>query len=123
MATDPQRLAGVATVTIDGQAFSIAGEGTYALSDSTREPLMGQDGYHGYAEKPQPGKISWKGRDSGAVSISALNGTVNATVVLALANGKTIIGSNMTRMGDPIAVNTEDATFDMEFLGPSVKEH
>lgn len=120
---DSQRLAGVASVTIDGRAFSIAGEGTYAPSGAGREALTGQDGYHGYSERPMPGRIRWKGRDSGAVSIAALGTASDATVVLSLANGKTIIGRNMARIGEgPIEVNTEDATFEVEFVGPDVTE-
>lgn len=119
---DPLRLAGVASVTIDGAAYSIAGEGTYRVSTSKRETLSGQDGVHGYSEMPQPGKISWKGRDSGALSIGALDNAVNATVVLVLANGKTIIGRNMWRVGDPIEVNSEDATFTVEFESADVVE-
>lgn len=119
---DPNRLAGVASVTVDGTANSISGEGTYRPSVAKRETLMGQDGYHGYSEMPQAGKISWKGRDSGAINIAALNNASNASVVLILANGKTIIGRNMARVGDPIEVNTEDGTFSVEFEGPDVTE-
>jgi hypothetical protein len=71
---------------------------------------------------PTPGKISWKGRDSSAVLIGALNNAVNATVVLAIANGKVIIGRNMWRAGEPVEVNTEDASFSIEFEGPDVTE-
>ncbi len=120
--SDPNRLAGVASVTLDGRAYSIVGEGTYRTSSSKREALVGQDGYHGYSEMPQPGKISWKGRDSGAVNIKALNEASNITVVLSLANGKTIVGRNMVRVGEPIEVNSEDATFAVEFNGPDVTE-
>jgi hypothetical protein len=119
---DSNRIAGVASVTIDGKSHSIAGSGTYVLSSASREPLIGQDGYHGYKEMPAVGKISWQGRDSGAVSIGTLGNAVDATVVLSLANGKTIIGRNMTRTGDPLTVNTEDATFEVEFTGPDVME-
>lgn len=121
---DPNRLAGVASVTIDGKAYSIAGEGTYRPSGSSRQSLTGQDGYHGYSEMPQPGRISWQGRDSGAVNIAALNEATDATVVLSLANGKTIIGRNMVRVGEQaIEVNTTDATFTVEFEGPDVSEN
>jgi hypothetical protein len=119
---DPNRLGGVASVTIDGRTFSIVGEGTYRPSSSKRESLVGQDGYHGYSEMPQPGKISWKGRDSGAVNIGALNEAANVTVVLVLANGKTVVGRNMARTGEPIEVNSEDATFSVEFEGADVRE-
>ena len=120
---DPNRLAGVASVTIDGRAYSISGEGAYRPSTAKRETLVGQDGVHGYSEMPMAGKISWKGRDSGALSIGALSVAVDATVVLSLANGKTIIGRNMWRVGEgPIEVNTEDATFSVEFEGADVVE-
>ena len=119
---DSMRLAGVASVTIEGRAFSIVGEGTYRTASPTRETLKGQDGVHGYSEMPGAGKISWKGRDSGGVSIADLNDATNATVVLTLANGKIIVGRNMWRVGEPIEVNTEDASFPIEFEGPDVVE-
>lgn len=119
---DPNRLAGVAFVTIDGKSAHIAGQGNYTVSGSTREALNGQDGYHGYSETPRPGKISWQGRDSGALSISDLNEAADVTVVLQLANGKVVVGRNMTRIGENLAVNTEDATFEVDFIGPDVKE-
>ncbi len=123
MVTTSGAIAGAASVTIDGKAYNISGEGTYQPSGSKREPLTGQDGYHGFSSMPQPGKITWKGRDSGAVSIGTLSEAVDVTVVLSLANGKTVIGRNMARMGDgPIVVNTEDGTFDVEFVGPDVTE-
>jgi hypothetical protein len=120
---DPNRLAGTASVTIDGSSYDISGEGTYRPSVSSRETLLGQNGVHGYKEMPQAGKISWKGRDSGGISIAALNNAVDATVVLVLANGKTIVGRNMWRAGDPIEVNSEDATFEVNFEGPDVTEN
>ncbi len=123
MAVTSGAIAGTASATINGKSYNIAGEGTYQPSGSKREPLIGQDGFHGFSEMPQPGKITWKGRDTGAISIAELSEAVDATVVLILANGKTVIGRNMARMGDgPITVNTEDSTFDVEFVGPDVTE-
>ncbi|WP_174296536.1 phage tail tube protein [Sphingomonas bacterium] len=116
------RLAGTMYATIDGKQYMVTGEGNYTVSSVTRETLKGQSGIHGFSEMPQPGKISWKARDGNDVSIAALNGAVDATVVLELANGKMIIGRNMWKAGDPIAVTTEDASFDIEFEGPDVSE-
>ena len=116
-------LAGTAFVTIDGKSYSIVGEGTYKVSGETREMLKGQDGIHGYKAMPEAGKINWKGRDSAGVSIAALNASSNATVVLALANTKTIIGRNMVRTGEPIEVNSEEGTFDVVFEGADVTEN
>jgi len=121
---DSNLLAGTAYVTIDGKSYNITGEGTYTPSGPKREVLTGQDGWHGYSETPMPGKISWKGRDSGALSIADLQKAANVTVVLVLANGKVIVGRNMVRIGEgPIEVNTEDATFSVEFQGPEVTEN
>ena len=120
---DSNRLAGVAYVTIDGRAHSIVGQGTYRPSTSKRETLKGQDGVHGYSEMPEAGMIKWQGRDSGSISIKDLNEVSNATVVLELANGKTVVGRNMWRVGEPVEVNTEDATFEVAFESPDVTEN
>lgn len=120
---DSNRIAGVASVTIDGRAYSIVGEGTYRPSTSTRESLMGQDGYHGYKEMPQPGKIAWTGRDGSALNVKALNDASNVTVVLVGATGKTVVGRNMVRVGEPVEVNTEEGTFSVTFEGPDVTEN
>jgi hypothetical protein len=113
-------LAGTLYVTVDGVSTSCVGEGEWRLSDETREVMMGADGFHGYKAKPQYGLMKFKGRYSPAVSISTLNGAVNATVVFALINGQSVIGSGMFRNGDPISVTTEEADFDIEFAGPTV---
>lgn len=65
MADNANRIAGIASITIDGRPYSVAGAGTYRVSGSSRESLVGQDGYHGYKEMPQVGRIAWTGRDSG----------------------------------------------------------
>ncbi|MCW2521754.1 MAG: phage tail protein [Frankiales bacterium] len=123
MADSPNRLAGVAFVTVNGTSYRIVGEGTYRVSQEERETLKGQDGIHGYKAMPGAGKISWKGRDGNDVSIGALADADDATVVLELANGKTVIGRNMWRAGDsPIEVNTETGEFDVAFEGADVIE-
>ena len=118
-------LAGTLYATIDGKSYAVAGKGMYRVSSGgKRESLMGQDGYHGFSEMPTPGKITWEGRDSSNVSTSAMSSAAGVTIVLSLANGKTIIGQQMVRIGDaPIEVNTEDGTFPVEFEGPDVSEN
>lgn len=122
MAEATNRLAGMAYVTVDGRSVAIAGEGTYRPDSETRETLLGQDGYHGYKAMPAAGRIAWRGRDSGNVSIRDLGANSNTTVVLELANGKTVVGRNMVRVGEPIEVNSEEATYEIAWEGPSVKE-
>jgi hypothetical protein len=114
--------AGIAYITIDGVSYSIAGDASYTLSTVTREALMGPDGFHGYKEMPAPGKISIKFRNGSAVDVNLLNSIVNSTVVLEMNNGKTAIGRNMFRDGEPIEVETEDGTGTLNLTGPSVTE-
>ena len=116
-------IAGYASVTVDGRAYLVAGEGSWRPSGNSRESMNGQDGYHGTKRMPMPGKMSWKFRDDGTVPVSALSEAVDATVVFQLANGKIIIGRNMSRVGDaPIEVATEDSTATVDFEGPDVSE-
>jgi hypothetical protein len=122
MPDNANRQAGVCYIAVDGRNYAVAGAGSYRPSSPTRETLMGQDGYHGVKEMPAAGKISWTGRDSGGVSLADLADLANVTVTLELANGKMVIGRNMTRVGEAPTVNTEEATFDIEFEGPSVVE-
>jgi hypothetical protein len=124
MASSPNRLAGVAFVTMNGKSYSIVGEGTYRVSQEKRETLTGQDGVHGFKGMPMAGMISWKGRDSGTVPINELADADDVSVVLQLANGKVVIGRNMWRAGDgPIEVNTEEGTYEVVFDGPDVKDN
>lgn len=120
---DPNRIAGFAFVTIDGRSYSIAGEGAYRVSTAKRETLTGQDGVHGYSEMPNAGKISWKGRDSGSLSMTVLADITDATVVLQLANGKVVTARNAWRTGEPPEVNSEDGTFTVEFESADVTEN
>ena len=122
MPDNANRTAGTCYVAVDGRSYAIAGAGSYKTASPTRESLMGQDGYHGYKEMPAAGKINWTGRDSGGVSVGDLADLANVTVTLELANGKIVIGRNMSRVGEAPTVNTEEGTFEIEFEGPSVTE-
>lgn len=119
---DPNALAGTAYLSVDGKRIALQGQASYRPSGSTRESLIGQDGYHGYKTKPQAGQIKGTFRDKGAVSVQKLGELANVTVTLELVNGKVVIGRNMTRVGEPPEVNTEEGTFDLEFEGPDVAE-
>ncbi len=120
---DENRLAGFLSLTIDGRTYSVAGAGVYRVSANKRETLTGQDGVHGYSEMPQAGRMAWNGRDGSDTLIKAINDATDATLVMSLANGKVIVGRNMWRTGEPIEVNTEDATFAVEFEGVDVSEN
>ncbi len=119
----PNRIAGLAIMQIDGVTFPVASDAKYRVSDFNVELLEGQDGLHGTKELPKQGMIGAKLRDQGNFQVAGLAAKRNATVVLQLANGKVISGSNMSRVGDPPEVNSEDATFDIAFEGSVVREN
>lgn len=116
------RIAGMASITVDGTTYSVAGKGAYKVSSTNNETLKGQDGVHGVKVMPDAGKISWTGRDSGALKMQTLADAIDVTVVLSLVNGKTVIGRNMWRTGEVPEVDTEEATFDVEFESADVAE-
>ena len=115
-------IAGTASFTIDGNTYLLAGKASYRVSSTENETLRGQDGVHGVKVMPQAGKISFTGRDSGAVKMQTLADVIDGTVVLSLVNGKTVIGRNMWRTGDVPEVDTEEGTFDVEFESNDVAE-
>ena len=121
MANDTNRLAGIATLSGDGAPFMLSGDLAYGVSSISRETLVGQDRVHGYSEKPHPGFISGTIRDSGGLSVAALNAMTNVTVVCELANGKTIVGRNMWTV-DAQEVKTPDAAIDIRWESVSVEE-
>jgi len=118
----PNYIAGQASVTIDGQSYLLVGEFTYRVSDFSVETLLGSDGVHGAKAKPAAGMIKMKLRDDGSVSISALSGKTASSIVCQLANGKIVVGTNMWRVGEPVEVESEEATFEIQFEGADVSD-
>lgn len=121
MANDTTALAGIASLTIDGVNYLVAGDLKYQVSGRKRETLEGQDSIHGFSEKPRAGKISMSLRDSGGLTVADVQAMTNSTIVAELANGKTVVGRNMWNVGDQ-EVDTTEGKFDAEFEGKSVVE-
>src|SRR5690348_8975065 len=90
----PGFLAGIVYLSIDGTPYMVVGNARYSPSTVTREGQVGMDGPHGFKETPVFGSISASLRDSGGLSVAQLNEMTNVTVVMQLANGKTIMASN-----------------------------
>lgn len=116
MADTSNRLAGIAFITVDGQSYMLEADAAYKVSKVKRETKVGQDTVHGYGEKPEPGMISATLRDAQGLSVASINAMTNSTVVLQLANGKTIIGSRMWTV-DVQEVKTAEATFEVKWEG------
>lgn len=122
MADNSNRLAGVCYLTVDGANYMMAGDFSYKVSGVSRETLTGQDGVHGYGEKIAAGYIGGTLRDSGGLRMADINAMTSVTVVLELANGKTVIGRNMWTTEQQENKTTE-ATIDIKFEGPTVTEN
>lgn len=118
----PNLLAGTAYVTIDGRSYQLVGEFAYRVSQDDRETLKGMDGIHGFKSTPGAGMIKGKFRDAGNVSVQDLADSADVTVVAELANGKTIVGRNMWRTGEPVEVDTENAEFTITWEAADVRE-
>lgn len=121
MADQTNALAGIASLTIDGVNYLVAGDLKYQVSGRVRETLTGQDSVHGFSEKPRAGKISMTLRDWANLSFADVQAMTNVTVVAELANGKTIVGRNMWSIEDQ-EVDTTEGKADIVFEGKSVVE-
>ena len=121
MADTTNRLAGIAFLAVDGSNYMLQGDLAYQVSKVERKSLTGQDAVHGYSEMPVAGHISATIRDSGGLSVAALNRMTNVTVTCELANGKVIIGRNMWAV-DVQEVKTPEASIDIKWEGASVEE-
>ena len=121
MADKTNALAGIASLTIDGVNYLVAGDLKYQVSGRKRETLVGQDRVHGFSEMPRAGRISMTLRDWANLSLTDVQQMTNSTVVAELANGKTIVGRNMWSVEDQ-EVDTTEAKADIVFEGPYVVE-
>lgn len=117
MANNPNRLAGTVNLSVDGATYMLAGDFEYSPSLVSRETLVGMDTVHGFSEKPIAPHIAGTLRDSGGLSVAALNAMSNVTVVAELANGKVIIGRNMWVVEQQSSKAT-DATIEIRWEGP-----
>lgn len=115
-------IAGTCYFSADGKRYALVGEFAWRNSGKIREAKNGSDGYHGHKEKPINGMIRARLRDSAAVPLNVLNDLVNATIQAELANGKTVIGRNMFRSGEPVTTDAEEAEFEITFEGPDVRD-
>ena len=120
--TTSRRLAGIVACTIDGEAWDVAGDAEYMPTGTTRETLKGQSRVEGYSEMPNQGMIAFTLRDRGDEAVAFLGAKNFATVILVNANGKTVSGYGMWRVGEPPSVKTADGTFSIKFESDLVVE-
>jgi hypothetical protein len=116
-----RRIAGIISLTINGDTWDVVGDWEYSPVTVTRETMKGQSRVEGYSEMPNQAYMSGRMRDRSDATVYSLNGMTDATLVAQLANGKTVYGSSMWQTGE-IGVNTQDGVFTIRFESDSVVE-
>ena len=114
-------LAGALTMTIAGVNYEVVDSVTYGLSTRERETLKSISGISGYKEMPIPGFIGAKLRDNSAITVFTFQSMINVSVVVSVANGKTISGTGMWNI-KAIEVDPIEGVFEVRFEGPLVAE-
>lgn len=111
-----RRLAGIVALTIDGEAWDVASDCEYDPTGVERETIKGQSRVEGYSEMPAAGFLAFTLRDRGDTTVQQFKLMTNSTVVVNLANGKTVMGANVwcTKSEE---VRTQEATFQVRFEG------
>jgi hypothetical protein len=117
----PNFLAGIAYLSIDGTPYDVVGKAGYRVSSVDRKTKVGMDRVHGFGETPVPGNIVATLRDSGGLTVADLNAMTSVTVVLQLANGKTVMASAAWTV-DAQDVDSEEATLDVKWESATVTE-
>ncbi len=115
-----RRLAGVTSFTVDGTAYNVT-EFSWSPSIRVRETMTSLSGVDGYSEKPVAGFVAAKFRDSQSIRVADFNALTGSTIVVRLANGKSVVGHGMWNI--PVQeVSGAEATFDVRFEGDDVTE-
>lgn len=115
------RIAGVAYLKVDGQAYPMRGKFKYTANRRKREGIVGQDGPHGYKEMPVIPSISGDVSDMPGMRVQDLEKITNATIQLELANGKIVVLSQAW-WSDASEVDTEEGSFPVKFEGMECAE-
>ena len=109
--------AGVASATVDGNDVDIAGDAKYSAAVIKQEILSGQSGaYQGVKIVPKNGFIAFKARRGGPFTARDYSQMRNVTVILVLADGTTVQGSNLVQT-EEVEVDTMEGTLDVKFEG------
>jgi hypothetical protein len=116
-----ERLAGITGLTIDGNAYLVVSDVTWSPARWKRETLVGLDSVHGFSEVPLQGYIEATLRDQGTITVGDFNDMRCVEVMVTLANGKVVAGSNMWNTA-ALEVKAAEGTFVVRFDGVNVAE-
>lgn len=90
-----QRRGGTIQLKVNGEIMDAKGSFSYNLGRPKREGIKGSDGkVHGFAEEGQIPFIEGAITDRADLDVSVMQEMTDGTVILSLANGKTIVLRN-----------------------------
>lgn len=114
---NPNRVAGILELTINGLVYLARGEFSHRCSGvNQREAVMGADGrVHGYTEAPLEPMIEGTITDSAGLSTGALAASDGISAALKLGNGKVVTGIDLWYAGDG-TVNDSTGEFPVKFV-------
>jgi hypothetical protein len=115
-------LAGITGFTIDGTPYMLVADATWSPNKWKRETLIGLDQVHGFSELPTAGFMEATLRDADDLVVGDFNDMRSVEVMMTLANGKVVGGSNMWHV-QTLEVKAAEATFVVRFEGLSVDEN
>lgn len=84
------RRGGIVFLSINGIQYDVKGVATYEIVGLERADVVGQDGIHGYSERPVAATLKLALTDVGTLDLKELALISDATIALQLANSKTI---------------------------------
>ena len=115
------RIGGTISFKIDGSQFPAKGNFTYNLGRPKREAVIGADGIHGYKEVPQVAYIEGEITDTFDTDVSGILELTDSTILLELANGKSVVlrGAYFAGEGN---LETEEGKLAIRFEGIDAEE-
>jgi hypothetical protein len=115
------RIAGMAYLRVDGRQYALRGNLVVSIDSEEREGVPGQDGMHGFIERPRVPFIEADLSDLGGLSLQQLGRIRNTTVQAELANGKKYLLRNAWT-STPRELNTADGQVTVRFEGMKGEE-
>ena len=112
---------GTITLTVAGERQRAKGSFTYNLGHDKKEAVVGADETHGYKVMPQVPYIEGEITDHQTLDLGTLVDQTDVTVVLELANGKSIVLREGWFAGDG-NVSTEEGNITARWEGISAEE-
>lgn len=113
---------GIITVMADGDRVDVKGPWTYNLGRPMKEAIVGADGVHGYKTVPQVSFCEGPITDRRGLNLATdLLDKDDATIVLQLANGKSVVFRNAWFAG-PGSVSTEEGEIAARFESLDAEE-